>query len=113
MPISAGADLRGANLLRAVNLEEVKDLSLAKYDGGTRWPARFTWPPARGPEPHCLKKPVCVLPLNTEAVNDFPPELTAMREEIADAADDGKCLPGWLLEDESLKFVVYPPGPGE
>ena len=48
--------------------------------------------------------------MNTEAVNDFPPALTAMREEIAAAAADGKCLPGWLLEDEPLKIVVYPPG---
>jgi uncharacterized protein YjbI with pentapeptide repeats len=105
-----GANLRGANLVSAVNLHQAKDLSLVRYDSSTRWPPNFIWPPLTGTEPRCLKKPVCVLPMNTGAVNDFPPALTAMREEIAHAAADRKCLPGWLLEDEPLRIVVYPPG---
>jgi uncharacterized protein YjbI with pentapeptide repeats len=106
-----GADLRGANLVHAVNLEYAKDLSGAKFDGGTRWPPKFTWPVTEVIRPTCTK-PMCALPTIPLQVSELQQRLTEMRERLASAADEGKCLPGWLVEDRPgpREIRAYPPG---
>jgi uncharacterized protein YjbI with pentapeptide repeats len=106
-----GADLRGANLLHADNLEYAKDLSGAKFDGGTRWPPTFVWPVTEDSRPTCTK-PVCALETSSLQVSQLQQRLIAMRERLASAADEGKCLPGWLVEDRPGlgEIHAYPPG---
>jgi uncharacterized protein YjbI with pentapeptide repeats len=104
-----GANLKGANLYYAVNLDRAKDLSLAMFDDRTRWPPKFVWPPLTGKFPSCLI-PTCTLLRKGSAVHDFPPELTAMRERLAGAAESSKCLPGWTVVDRPLKVEAFVPG---
>jgi uncharacterized protein YjbI with pentapeptide repeats len=104
-----GANLKGANLYYAVNLDGAKDLSLVIFDGKTRWPPKFVWPPLTGELPSCFI-PTCTLDPKGSAVHDFPPELTAMRERLARAADSAKCLPGWSVVDRPLKVEAFVPG---
>jgi uncharacterized protein YjbI with pentapeptide repeats len=101
-----GANLMGANLLHAKNLNNAKDLSHVRYDAATQWPSTFTW---RDETPQC-KKTVCVLRRKKEDVNDFPPELKAMRKRLARATAAQRCLPGWLVEDRPLAIQAYSPG---
>jgi uncharacterized protein YjbI with pentapeptide repeats len=103
-----GANLRGANLADAANLDQAKDLSLARFDGSTHWPPRFTWPPTKDERPTCPKG-TCTLSMNTFAVHDYPPELRAMRKKLADAIAAPRCLPGWVIEDRPFEIQAYAP----
>jgi uncharacterized protein YjbI with pentapeptide repeats len=94
-----GADLRGANLSKAQGLEVAKDVSLATFNRDTRWPTTFYWPPERATRPRC-SKPICTLADSPAVVRKRPPELTEMRKELERAANDGECLPGWLVQDQ-------------
>jgi uncharacterized protein YjbI with pentapeptide repeats len=94
-----GADLRGANLRNAQNLEVAKDVSLATFNRDTRWPTTFYWPPEGATRPRC-RKPICTLADSPAEVRETPLELTGMRKELERAANDGECLPGWLIEDQ-------------
>ncbi|HEU5066198.1 MAG TPA: pentapeptide repeat-containing protein [Gaiellaceae bacterium] len=103
-----GADLRGANLLRASDLDQARDLSLARFDRRTRWPPTFYWPPQTSVRPRC-REPICILRDSPAELHELPPGLIAIRERLERAANDGECLPGWVVEDRPDRIEAYAP----